>query len=799
MIFAGLLFAATILSAAGEAQFIFDRETLNAASVAFEAEAGVPGSDYVSTDDGTAQFIAIQTDTLNRDSPGSGNRVATCKVIFPAAGTYNLYARVRVKVDAADDSFFYGNGFGIKSPTNSNDWNTVNDLYEGGYDNPWHVVAGSGSAGIGLWKWLNVSQLTNSMTEPAITFTVTASNLVQTFQIGARENGLDIDRLVFGNSSCKFMVADLDAAGSGTSPPLPKHTAARIDEIKNSDPTAPDPINAQVDKLFARWDHIDSPGAAIVVVKDGAVVYQHGYGYANLEHSILITPQTAFDVASVAKQFTGLSIAILIEQGKLSLDDDVRKYLPDMPDFGKTITIGNLLHHTSGLRDWPETFLLSDVDFEAPISFEMILEMVRRQRELDFAPGEEFQYCNTGYSLLAATIAKVTGKSFRAWTDTNLFQPLGMKHTHVCDNAAEIVPDLAESYNVGGKPGRPHRVISQVSGEGSSSLFISAEDMGKWLLNFETAKVGGRAAIELMCRPGKLNNGTNTCYGFGIFDDDYHGNKMFGHTGGWAAYRSVTIIIPEKRFAVAVLANAANMDSSERAMKIADIYLGTSDTAKSDKNASNSPAAVKADPAAWDAFLGTYRLRAGWLLTITREGDTLMTQATHEDKFKMTPTGTNTFFVEGYHQSVEFVRQKSGMVTNLIYRGINAPKLDLPEITPAQLAAYVGDYWSEELRVARRIEIHDGKLAIRHRSGVWLHFLATGPDRFDADFDGGTGAAGATFGLAGIQFTRNAAGEVTEAKISGGRVRNIRYTRTTLPQASVADRTSLNKNTSPDQ
>jgi CubicO group peptidase (beta-lactamase class C family) len=532
---------------------------------------------------------------------------------------------------------------------------------------------------------------------------------------------------------------------------------------------APNPNNAKVDELFTQWDRKDSPGAAIVVVKDGAIVYQHGYGYANLEHRIPITPQTRFDVASVAKQFTGLSVAMLIGQGKLSLDDDVRKHLPDVPDFGKPITLGHLLYHTSGLRDWPEMFLLSNLDFEAPISFEMILELVRRQRDLDFAPGEAWQYSNTGYNLLAATVAKVTGKSFRAWTDANLFRPLGMKHTHVCDNSAEVVPDLAESYGVGIKPGALHRVTSQLSGQGSSSLFISAEDMGKWLLNFETAKVGGKEAIELMCRPGKSNSGAKL-NGFGLFENDYHGHKMFEHGGGWAAYRSFTIVIPEKRFAVAVLANAGNMDTGEQARKIADLYLGMTDTAKSGKKSSKSRTAAKADPATWDAFLGTYRLGAGWLLTITREGDTLMTQATHEAKSKMTPTSTNTFFVEAYNQPVEFVRQASGAVTNLLYRGIKAPKLDLPEMTPARLAAYVGDYWSEELRVARRMEIHDGQLATRHRSGEWLHFLPTGPDRFDAAFGGWA-----------LQFTRNESSEVTEAKISGGRVRNIRYSRTTRP------------------
>jgi len=535
------------------------------------------------------------------------------------------------------------------------------------------------------------------------------------------------------------------------------------------------PREARVDQLFQAWNRPDSPGAAVVVVKDGAVVFQRGYGCANLEQGIPITPQTRFDVASVAKQFTGLSVAMLVEQGQLSLDDDVRKHLPDVPDFGQPITLAHLLYHTSGLRDWPESFLLSNLDFEAPITFEMILELVRRQRELDFAPGEQMQYSNTGYNLLAAVVAKVTGQSFRAWMDTKVFQALGMKHTHVCDNPAEIVPNRAESYSISTPPGTPRRVTSQLSGLGSSSLFISAEDMGKWLLNFETAQVGGKAAIAIICRPGSLKNGAKSVSCSGLFENDYHGHRVLEHSGSWAGYRSFTRVIPEKRLAVAVLANAANLNPQQQAIKLTDLFLDDPDTAKSRSQSPESGVAVKSDPSTWDAFPGTYRLGAGWLLTITREADTLMTQATNEDRFKMTPAGINTFTVEGYnHQKVEFVRQKSGAVTNLVYRGINAPKLDLPKIAPADLAAYAGDYWSEELRVARRIEIHDGKLATRDRSGQWLHFVPTGVDRFDADF-----------GRWALQFTRDGSSAVAEMKISGGRVRHLRYTRTTRPQVNL--------------
>jgi CubicO group peptidase (beta-lactamase class C family) len=524
---------------------------------------------------------------------------------------------------------------------------------------------------------------------------------------------------------------------------------------------------AKVDQLFAQWNQPDSPGAAVVIVNDGGVVYQHGYGCADLEHRVPITPQTPFDVASVAKQFTGLSVAMLVQQGKLSLDDDLRKHLPDVPDFGKPITINHLLHHTSGLRDWPETLSFSGLDMEGKVTLDMILEMVRRQRELDFAPGEEHQYSNTGYNLLAAIVARVTGQSFRAWTDANLFQPLGMKHTFVCDNPAEIVADRANSYAPGDQK-KFHPAISQLAAQGSSSLFVSAEDMGRWLLNFDTARVGGKAAMALMRQPGKLNNGANVDYGLGVGLGDYQGCPMISHGGSWAGYRSHMLWLPEKRFGVAILANTSNLDPRALALKIADLYLGNSPAAPSP---AKPTAAVKADPAGWTPFLGTYRLGAGWWLTITRERDQLMAQATREDKFPMTPVSDTNFFVEAYGQAVAFVRNSSGEVTNILYRGINAPRLNPPESTPTRLAAFVGDYWSEELRKANRLEIHDGKLAYHDHEGTWLHFLPFSADHFDAEA-----------GRISLEFTRNPAGEVTGVKLSGSRIRHLRYTRVTLPR-----------------
>jgi hypothetical protein len=364
-------------------------------------------------------------------------------------------------------------------------------------------------------------------------------------------------------------------------------------------------------------------------------------------------------------------------------------------------------------------------------------------------------------------------QSFRNWSAENIFKPLGMKHAHVCNNPTEIVVNRAESYTLGSN-NKFTRAISQLAAEGSSSLFISAEDMSKWMLNFKTARVGGKA-IERMCEPGKLNNGKRIDYGFGIGLGEYHGAKRFSHTGGWAGYRSIVMMIPEKDFAVAVLANAGNLNTHNLATKIADIYLDPSPSEKPPEVAPKLASTEKIDFSGWDSFIGTYRLGPGWLLDVTRDGDQLIAQATREGKVKMTPTSAAKFFVQSYGSSVEFVSEKSGSVTHLLYRGIRAPKLNVPNFTSEQLRAFAGDYWSDELRVAYRIELRDGALGVRQRSGAWVRLLPTGMDRFDAEQGG-----------AAIEFTRNGASEITEVKVSGGRIRNVRFIRSTLPRSASA-------------
>ena len=523
----------------------------------------------------------------------------------------------------------------------------------------------------------------------------------------------------------------------------------------------------QVDAIFAEREKGEKPGCAVVIVKDGSVVYEKGYGMADLEHHVKITPQTAFDVASVAKQFTGLGVAMLIEQGKLKVTQDIRSILPRVPDFGRTITIDNLLHHTSGLRDWPEMLALSGVDWSSPISQDMIMEMVAHQRELDFLPGEEFQYSNTGYSLLAAAVSEVTGQPFPKWMSDNIFVPLGMTHTFVADNPTALIADRAESYRPTGNG--YSRAISQAAGQGSSSVFTTADDMGKWLANFDSARVAGRSAIEMTWQGSTLRSGAEVKYGFGWGLGDYSGIPAVEHSGNWAGYVSDVVVVAERRFAAAVLCNAPDVPALV-AIKLSAIYMP--DVPKPSPPAPPPKPSIvfKPHPKSWDRYLGTYRLGPGWLLTISRGKQTLIAQASHEDKYDMTQTGESTFFVEAYHSSVEFNVDPSGKVPSLLYHRKVAPRIDTQALSPERLARFTGDYWSEEIRQDGRIEINNGQLAVQSRDGRWTPLLAVGQNRFDADD-----------GRFTIEFTEGSDGTVSELRLSAGRIRNLRYTKTRLP------------------
>src|SRR5262247_3685957 len=331
-------------------------------------------------------------------------------------------------------------------------------------------------------------------------------------------------------------------------------------------------LNARVDAVFAQYEKADSPGCALGVIKDGKLLYARGYGMANLEHNIPNGPKLVYDTGSISKQFAAASIQLLVQQGKVSLDDDVRKHVPELPAYQKPITIRHLLHHTSGLRDYSGLFLLAGVNFDDTATEKDALDIILRQKALNFTPGDEWLYSNSGYFLLSIIIKRASGKSFAEFAKENIFDPLGMKHTLILDNHKKIVPMRATGYSPNPRGGFQIE-MSNFEQTGDGAVQTSIEDLLLWDQNFYEPKVGGKAFLEQMQAVGSLNNGDKLDYASGLMIGEYKGLRRVSHGGGWAGYRSELARFPDQKFSVACLCNLSVTNPSMLAMRVADVYL----------------------------------------------------------------------------------------------------------------------------------------------------------------------------------------------------------------------------------
>jgi CubicO group peptidase (beta-lactamase class C family) len=341
--------------------------------------------------------------------------------------------------------------------------------------------------------------------------------------------------------------------------------------VSPEEPAATTPAG-RAQQFLAAYGDSAGPGFAVAVVQHGRVLFRGGYGQANLEYGVPITPSTVFDAASVAKQFTAFGIALLHERGTLSLDDDVRKYIPELPDYGQLITVRHLVHHTSGVRDWIEASIIGGLRREDVTLARDVLGFAYRQRELNFAPGAEMSYSNTGYSLLARVIEVASGTPFPNWMAENVFGPLGMTSTRFPSGHGVLVPQRAQSYVVGAD-GSWQNISDNLSARGGSSLFTTADDFTRWLLNFGTHRVGTAATHQVARRPGVLRNGDSTAYAFGLYRASYRGLPRLEHDGGWVGYASMMHYYPSIDAGIVVLANSASPTAGRVADDLADTFF----------------------------------------------------------------------------------------------------------------------------------------------------------------------------------------------------------------------------------
>jgi CubicO group peptidase (beta-lactamase class C family) len=521
-------------------------------------------------------------------------------------------------------------------------------------------------------------------------------------------------------------------------------------------------IAEEVDEIFSEWDRPDSPGCALAVVKGGEVVYKRGYGMANLEYDVPITPRTIFHVASVSKQFTDFAIAILADEGRLSLDDEVRAHVPELPDFGEPITIRHLIHHTSGIRDQWELLVAAGWRMDDVITTDDVLELVGRQRELNFRPGSEYLYCNTGYTLMAVIVERVTGSSLREFCAERIFEPLGMLDTHFHDDHREIVRGRAYSYSPREEGGFQHSVLSYAT-VGATSLFTTVEDLARWDQNFYEAKVGGSAVVDLVQTPGVLNDGERLRYAFGLNIGEYRGLRIVEHSGADAGYRSHLIRFPGQHFSVAILCNLGAMIPSELTRRVADVYLA--DDFPEERKVVQFMEFPEEQVArrmgvyynASTASTRRLEFKDGKLLFPLRGGIELLPVA--EDHFRPAKSPMEVIFSDSEETGRPQLRLVMGDNKPVVYEAVDPMKP-----TKEELSAYTGDYYSPELDVSYNVGLEGEELVLRRRKYGSVPLMSTIPDGFAAEGRD-------------LLFHRDERGGVAGLRLSSGRIRYLLFTR----------------------
>jgi CubicO group peptidase (beta-lactamase class C family) len=515
-----------------------------------------------------------------------------------------------------------------------------------------------------------------------------------------------------------------------------------------------DDADAKVDAVFAEWN-TTTPGCAVGVAANGQAVLRKGYGMADLEHEVRIVPDSIFEAGSVSKQFTAAAVLLLAREGKLSIDDPVRKYVPELPDFppapaataagygegspkpqsgegGRVpLTIRHMLNHTSGLRDWGSVAGIAGWPRTSRVhTHAHVLDIVARQRALNFTPGTNWSYSNTGFNLAAIIVSRVSGMPFVDFTRERIFKPLGMTHTSWRDDYTHIVKARAIAYVQRG--GELHTDMPFENVYGNGGLLTTAGDLLKWNENFAAPVVSDAAFVEELQRPGRFNDGRPHIYAFGLYARTYKGVREVSHSGSTAGYRAFLARYPDQRVSVAVLCNVASADATQLAHRVADIYLGDRIEPAPRRELSAAQLAAAA---------GVYRsTMTGEALRIGTERRVLGSRTWTFDSHTATATDEHGI-VEKYER-----------VTSA------AP-------TAEELQTYAGTYESDEAETTMTAVVENGKLVLKRRPDVTLALMPAYADAFTCPE------------LNTVIFRRDDAGRVIALSVVQDRVWDMRFAR----------------------
>ena len=543
---------------------------------------------------------------------------------------------------------------------------------------------------------------------------------------------------------------------------------------------AQETITTKVDQIFAEWNTTSSPGCALAVVKDGHIVYEHGYGMANLELGIAISPQSVFDIGSVSKQITAMAILLLAQEHKLSLDDDVRKYLPEIPDYGSTITIRHMLHHTSGLRNYDDLFDIEGIP-EADLTTDRdAMDLIVRQKGMNFKPGEEFLYSDTNFFLMSQIVKRITGQTLRQFAQDRIFGPLGMTSTHFHDDHTMIVPRRATGY-------APHEGggfemdMSNFEQLGDGSVMTTVEDLFKWDQNFEHPVVGAADAIRQLTTPGTLNNGQPIPYGMGIFIDHYRGLNWWHHSGEWVGYRAALSHFPDQHFSTLITCNCiGSMEPMRMAKRVADLYLADDFAPAERSTSAENLSSVSA--ATLQRYAGTYWSEKNGALRSFVVQDGRLTMVGPGMTYDMLPQGNGQFELvepDSEHRDKYIFRSaKNGEAELETWEGggpvvYAATKGSGPDAS--HLNDYIGSYTNDELQATWKLVVQNGKLIRQQWMAEDQQLQPSFPDGFIADLSEGEFL---------MHFVRDRNGRVTGFDVATDMVRPMRFLKVEKPESS---------------
>ena len=538
-----------------------------------------------------------------------------------------------------------------------------------------------------------------------------------------------------------------------------------------------DSIEIKIDTMVARMGLSSvTPGGVIGVIREGKLIFKKAYGLANFESKESNNTSTLFNLGSASKQFTAAAILLLANEKKLSVKDDIRKYLPDFPDYGYPITIENLIHHTSGIKSFDGLRLMAGTLFSEEDQ-EGTYNLITRQKTLNFRPGDEYEYSNSGYILLAKIIENVSGTKFSKFMEERIFRSIGLDRTFIYDDPEKTGTNTATGNKWGGDEKFMRTADLKSTAVGQSNVYSCVDDLLQWDNNFYKNRLGEWDFSKEMTTLMPLNNGTMSNYAFGLEISQFNGLKTISHQGGTEGFQAIYIQIPSEKFSVVCLFNIG-IDVTGLAYKITGLYVKGNPEADIP---SIRPEKTEVDSAILQKYTGKYFDKSLWMdATITREGNKLIFTAPYAGSFEIYPSSDSSFFVTFADLKFIFSKDDKGEVSKAtLIQGDQIIQLtylgrDIFPLNSEALSQYAGNYYCEEIDVTYPVLFKDNKLYIRFPEST-AQFCNT---KVESELISEYADYFAT-PVRGIQFTRNTKNDVSGFVIKDiGRVRNLVFNKT---------------------